>query len=115
MVIAGLNPFLEMRGLETRTPTNEHENYMKEKSPARLSFSPHFVMNIGRMGPISEITIPFATNPAQSRQKITLCEVGEAIARVCVFEDIMAFCRSRAFRAMICYLALGNGKQSKND
>jgi len=66
-VMAGLNPLAEMSELEARTPTKEPENCTSEKSPARLSFNPHLAMNIGRMGPMREITIPFTTKPAQSR------------------------------------------------
>jgi hypothetical protein len=57
-------------------------------------------MKTGRIGPMKEITIPLTTKPAQSRQKITLLEEREAFSKICVFENIMAFCRSQAFHAM---------------
>ena len=66
-VIAGLNPFAESSALEVRTPMNEAENCTSEKSPARLSFRAHLDMNMGRMGPMSEITMPLMTKPAQRR------------------------------------------------
>src|SRR6266446_181384 len=77
-VIAGLNPFAETKGLERRTPATDPENCTNEKSPARLSSNPHLAMKTGRIGPMKEITIPLTTKPAQSRQKIMLCEEGEA-------------------------------------
>jgi len=66
-MIAGLNPLVEIKALDVRTPTKEHENCTSEKSPARLSVSPHLAMNMGRMGPIREITIPLTTKPPQSK------------------------------------------------
>ncbi len=48
---------------------------------------------------MKEITIPLTTKPAQSKQKIALREEGKAFSKICVFEDIMAFCRSQALRA----------------
>ena len=71
-VIAGLNPFAEIKALESRTPANDPENCTSEKSPARLSSNPHLAMKTGRIGPMKEITIPLTTKPAQSRPKITL-------------------------------------------
>jgi predicted dehydrogenase len=42
-----------------------------------------------------------------------LWEEDEGFSKICVFDDIMAFCRSRTFRAMTLLPAQENGKQLK--
>jgi len=44
-----------------------------------------------------------------------LWEEDEGFSKICVFDDIMAFCRSRTFRAMTLLPAQEAGKQTQND
>src|SRR5215813_1413017 len=94
-VMAGLNPFAVTTTLESSTPTRERANWMKKKNPARLSSSPHLVRNSGRRVPMKVMMRPFKMKLKQSRKKIVLREDVAPAGWVCVFEDIMAFCRSR--------------------
>lgn len=42
------------------------------------------------------MTMPLRMKPMHRRKKITLCDEFCAAAWICVFEDIMAFCRSQS-------------------
>jgi hypothetical protein len=113
--MAGLNPLAEIKALESKTPTSDPENCTSEKSPARLSFNPHLAMKTGRIGPMKQMTIPLTTKPAQSRPKITLCAEGETFSKICLFEDIMAFCLRLTLRAMRHQPRARNSEAAQND
>jgi len=102
IVMAGLKPLVEVMALERRTPTSEMENCVMEKRPAWPSSRFHWTRKTVRSGPIKVMIMPLRMKLRQSKEKMRVREDVSIVGRVCVFEDIMAFCRSQSARANGC-------------